>query len=352
MIALVSICFQASIACCFTMGVAQMIDRPPGDQVHISLSRNPVPETHTITGQRQKTAMSKRLAGASEAARFASAGGEFRTDPKRQAIECWLNAPSSAVVFYGIDSGYASFTLHDGMGAGSRESFRLKKKAYHGFGRELFKSVSQFNFAETARVRVTRDDLERFSLPLHTQLKAGPYSLDEALEMWANCNSWHKSELAEVPTLVSETTFKMVCRVCYEDQWQTSRNVGEIPKTDIGYVNWKRTVFRCARELPKEDESTQIASEQPAFPEVAKGVGNGQKSKEFKHSNDYRSVIINGQSFTLTTQQAQVIQILHEAFENGTPSLSAEHILNRIGTTNHRLIDTFRSNRKAWKALV
>ena len=71
----------------------------------------------------------------------------------------------------------------------------------------------------------------------------------------------------------------------------------------------------------------------------------------FSHSPDYRSVIVRGETYTLTSQQAQMIQILHEAHENGTPDISIAHILEKLEKRSSRWQDTFKSYPKA-RALV
>jgi hypothetical protein len=75
-------------------------------------------------------------------------------------------------------------------------------------------------------------------------------------------------------------------------------------------------------------------------------------TEEFSHSVDYRSVCLGGKRFTLTSRQAQVIQLLHGAHEKATPEIGAQYILEEIGSPNSRLRDSFKSNQEAWKALV
>jgi hypothetical protein len=72
----------------------------------------------------------------------------------------------------------------------------------------------------------------------------------------------------------------------------------------------------------------------------------------FTHSEDYRSVTLRGKTHTLTSQQAQMIEILHEAHKNGNPDVSIAHIQERLEKNNSRWQDTFKSNPKAKKALV
>jgi hypothetical protein len=72
----------------------------------------------------------------------------------------------------------------------------------------------------------------------------------------------------------------------------------------------------------------------------------------FEHSEDYTSVIIRGEPFTLTSRQAQVIEILHEEYTRGTPDVGTAFILEKINCKTSRLRDIFRSRPAARKALV
>jgi hypothetical protein len=76
------------------------------------------------------------------------------------------------------------------------------------------------------------------------------------------------------------------------------------------------------------------------------------KSEEFTHSDDYRSVTVRGQNFTLTSRQAQVIQILDENRRNGLPDVGKDYLLEKLETPSSRLRDSFKSNLPAWKVLV
>jgi hypothetical protein len=79
---------------------------------------------------------------------------------------------------------------------------------------------------------------------------------------------------------------------------------------------------------------------------------NAPKSEEFLHSDDYRSVTVRGQNFTLTSRQAHVIQILDENRRNGLPDVGKDYLLEKLETPNSRLRDSFKSNFLAWKVLV
>jgi hypothetical protein len=76
----------------------------------------------------------------------------------------------------------------------------------------------------------------------------------------------------------------------------------------------------------------------------------------FTQSQDYRNVTIRGEAYTLTSRQAQMIQILDEARTNGSPDVGSDHIMVKLagdarGETS-RWQDTWKSNPKARKALI
>jgi hypothetical protein len=72
----------------------------------------------------------------------------------------------------------------------------------------------------------------------------------------------------------------------------------------------------------------------------------------FTYSVDYRNVTIRGEDFVLTPRQAQTIQILNEARQDGKPDVSIDDILEQLETSNSRWQDTFRSNPEAKEALI
>jgi len=71
----------------------------------------------------------------------------------------------------------------------------------------------------------------------------------------------------------------------------------------------------------------------------------------FTHSEDYRSVTLQGKPYTLTTSQAAIVQMLHEELQHGTPELGQAYILERLGTPNSRLRDTFKGP-ELWGKLI
>jgi len=77
--------------------------------------------------------------------------------------------------------------------------------------------------------------------------------------------------------------------------------------------------------------------------------------EEFKHSPDYRSVYYKDKTYNFTTDQARIIQYLHEAYCNKTPSVSQNNLLDRLGSDLERLRDLFKKGKtmhEAWGKLI
>jgi hypothetical protein len=109
-------------------------------------------------------------------------------------------------------------------------------------------------------------------------------------------------------------------------------------------------VAELERELERLNQAR--VSRGSSTPTNSDPQSNAPKSEEFTHSEDYRSVTVRGQNFTLTSRQAQVIQILDENRRNGTPEVGKDYLLEKLETPNSRLRDSFKSNLPAWKILV
>jgi hypothetical protein len=100
----------------------------------------------------------------------------------------------------------------------------------------------------------------------------------------------------------------------------------------------------------KQAESSRAQNSAKATPNV-ESKSNAATSP-FTHSEDYRSVTVRGETYTLTPEQAQMIEILDEAHKNGNPDISSDHIMDRLGKGSSRWQDTFRSTPKAKEALI
>ena len=74
---------------------------------------------------------------------------------------------------------------------------------------------------------------------------------------------------------------------------------------------------------------------------------------DFLPSPDYRSVVFHGETIPLSTMQAEAVRVLNEAFEQGTPEVSADYVLEQIGSKSRRLRDVFKgAGSRAWSLLI
>ena len=74
---------------------------------------------------------------------------------------------------------------------------------------------------------------------------------------------------------------------------------------------------------------------------------------DFLPSPDYRSVVFHGETIPLSTMQAEAVRVLNEAFEHGTPEVSAAFVLVQIESKSQRLRDVFKgAGSRAWGRLI
>jgi hypothetical protein len=105
--------------------------------------------------------------------------------------------------------------------------------------------------------------------------------------------------------------------------------------------------------LERNKKATQkAAANGNSLAESVESKSTNAAAGQFTHSEDYRSVTVRGKPFSLTSRQAQMIEILRDAHANGNPDISIASILERLETPNARWQDTFRSNPNARKALI
>jgi hypothetical protein len=71
----------------------------------------------------------------------------------------------------------------------------------------------------------------------------------------------------------------------------------------------------------------------------------------FSFTSGSRSLTFRNQSYTLTPQQAEVIDSLNDAYRSGKPDVGKDEILEKIGSPNSRLQDTFR-NSGLWRTVI
>ena len=70
-----------------------------------------------------------------------------------------------------------------------------------------------------------------------------------------------------------------------------------------------------------------------------------------RHSPDFRSVHWFGVSYSFTALQGAMVRILWEAWEDGTPDVGQERLLEEAGSEANRIRDLFRGH-PAWGALI
>lgn len=72
----------------------------------------------------------------------------------------------------------------------------------------------------------------------------------------------------------------------------------------------------------------------------------------FSHSEDYREVCINGQTFMLGSRQAMVVKRLHAAALEGSPWQNGKTLLYDADSLSTRMHDLFKSKGADWRRLI
>ena len=136
-------------------------------------------------------------------------------------------------------------------------------------------------------------------------------------------------------------------------------NWRELPKTHPFWRELQDQERRCAelivilagRGVEPSFGCGELANNTNSVPRAQREASTNTVS-QFTHSEDYRSVSIRGKTHSLTSQQAHMIQILHEAHESGNSEVSIAHILEKFEKPSSRWEDTFKSNPEARQALI
>jgi len=98
-----------------------------------------------------------------------------------------------------------------------------------------------------------------------------------------------------------------------------------------------------SEEVPTTETALALSPATPLDP---------QPITEFHHSEDFRTVIHNGETHTLTFYQSLALEKLWKARQNQIPAMHQDSILEGIGACSKRLRDIFKSNMKAFRALI
>jgi hypothetical protein len=97
--------------------------------------------------------------------------------------------------------------------------------------------------------------------------------------------------------------------------------------------------------------ASQEANVDPAA-HLRLAAGDEVQVTEPRHSPDFRSVRwTDGAAYGFTAGQASVTRLLWEAWEQGTPDIGQETLLEASGSEGNRLADLFRSH-PAWGRLI
>ncbi len=76
-----------------------------------------------------------------------------------------------------------------------------------------------------------------------------------------------------------------------------------------------------------------------------------QRRREFRTSDDYRTICFNGKSHQLTRNQSVIVRLLHAAHRRGTPAVGQETLLKAIEAETSRVRDSFKKS-PLWGTLV
>jgi hypothetical protein len=77
--------------------------------------------------------------------------------------------------------------------------------------------------------------------------------------------------------------------------------------------------------------------------------------RDLRYSPCFRSVQLDGELFSLTSPQSELIKILYCNWAQGTPDVSTAYLLESLsdqGFAAARLRDLFQTNRSAFRALI
>jgi len=109
---------------------------------------------------------------------------------------------------------------------------------------------------------------------------------------------------------------------------------------------------RLRLEIARRGRQTEARTHSNATEkQIDKRAATTSAPRDFQHSDDSRSLVFEGEKHTLTSNQAQVVEILHDAHRSGIPDLGKHYILEKLGTPASRLRDTFKRS-KLWRTLI
>ncbi|MCL5669737.1 MAG: hypothetical protein M1423_00305 [Acidobacteria bacterium] len=166
------------------------------------------------------------------------------------------------------------------------------------------------------------------------------------------CDDWEreaKRKLAQFEKVLPKAELRYIERAKREAEQLLADGVGIFPERRNMWL--PHVLDLISTELQRRASLLRPTLDAQANAEGESKIGFTAPG-EFEHSDDYRTVKFRGETYQLTSRQAQMIEILHRAYQDGKPDVAIDSILVKIETPNARWQDTFRSNTKARKALI
>ncbi len=161
--------------------------------------------------------------------------------------------------------------------------------------------------------------------------------------------TWEVAKVAELARL----------QLCDDPTLAEAEDTGETPFADQGEED-----LHEPQEEPIVDSGPSPAEEVP----VARSdsgdptVQVEETPQDFqvpqaamKCSDDFRSVVWGTEQFSFTAQQAACIGVLWKHWQNGTPEIGQDYIMEHIDSSQNRLRDVFKAKTKvhaAWGRLI
>jgi hypothetical protein len=121
------------------------------------------------------------------------------------------------------------------------------------------------------------------------------------------------------------------------------------PLIDKRYLHWS-----MLEDVSADLRALIWPAPQPVEPDGARANSEDHKqTPPNKYSEDFSSVIWNGEFYEFTHGQAAAVKILWRNWENETPVVSETTILDKSGSTADRLSDVFdKGKNPAWGPMI
>ena len=122
------------------------------------------------------------------------------------------------------------------------------------------------------------------------------------------------------------------------------------------WTDWLSTQPYAEYETLKRDLIDVYGKREEDLPGMTwAGVIATLKERGARHSEDYHSVRWSGETYTFTHQQAAIVALLWQAWENGTPDLGQDYLLENSRSAAGRVRDIFKQREgqhPAWGTMI